>query len=156
MPPPLSDLTTPETIEAVTALQGAVTDSVVIAHQAAEAREQVRSADSAYLLAKVDEKLKQYNQQNMDTIASSMVEVINDALGKSPTRYFDASRIPLLCKSIMDLHENVKEVKQMMKKLPETFVSQEVFSPFRSVIYGLVSVCLLGIAGAILSLVLKQ
>lgn len=60
----------------------------------------------------IDQKLEILNKENMQGIAKA----INDALGKDPTRYVDVSRVPLLCKSVIDIRETINEIKNMIKE----------------------------------------
>lgn len=138
------------------------TAAIQTAAEAAAAQELARAADTAALLAHVDDRLKEYNKQNMSTIATSMVDVVNDALGKFPTRYFDASRIPLICQSILAIHEDVKQLSDMMKTDREAagtehekFVTKESFYPVRNIIYGMVGLVLTAFMTGLIILVFR-
>ncbi len=54
----------------------------------------------------------------------SLADIINDALGKNPSRYVDVSRIPLICKSIVDTAE-------ILRGLDKKFVSHDQFKPVK-------------------------
>ena len=88
-------------------------------------------------------------------------KVIKDALDdlfdekQSTQRFIDVSRIPLICKSIIDIHANISEIKGMMKDEAAKFVNQDQFYPVKSIVYGLVGLLLTGIIGSLLIIVLK-
>ena len=98
---------------------------VTTATDAASATERARTTDTEALLAHLEDKLEEHNQKNMATISEAMVEVVNDALGKLPTRYFDSSRIPLICKSIFNIEEKMSEQSQMLKDTQSKFVAKD-------------------------------
>tara|TARA_R110000868_G_C10972640_1_gene770715 strand:- start:36786 stop:37301 length:516 start_codon:yes stop_codon:yes gene_type:complete len=81
------------------------------ATNAARAVEDSRSADTASLLAQVDNHMMYQANKNALEMERTLTKIVEDALGKNPTRYIDVSRIPLICKSIMDISENMKELK---------------------------------------------
>ncbi len=49
-------------------------------------------------------------EKNKKDMHSSIVEVVGDALGQNPTRYVDVSRIPLICKSIIEMNAGIKDL----------------------------------------------
>src|SRR3990167_3268237 len=69
-------------------------------------------------------------------------------------RFIDLSRVPLICQSIVDIREDLKEIKQSIKDLDmknETYVREKDFTFWRNL---LVSGLLLSIAvGFIMNLV---
>ena len=49
-----------------------------------------------------------------------------------------------------------KEVSKINSKLESDFVTQDQFEPVKKIVYGLVSVVLLGVVGAVIALVIKK
>jgi len=47
------------------------------------------------------------------------------------------------------------EIKAIKEKLEKEYVTQDEFEPIRKVVYGLVSLILLSVVGAIIALILK-
>lgn len=64
----------------------------------------------------VAEKMVEQNAENIKTINQSIFKAVEDALGKTPSRYIDVTRIPLICKSILDIHENIKKIDGKLDK----------------------------------------
>lgn len=48
------------------------------------------------------------------------------------------------------------EVKDIRAKLEKEYVTQDQFEPIRKVVYGLVSITLLSVVGAVIALVLRK
>lgn len=82
-------------------------------------------------------------------VIAAIEEAVRNALSTDAKRYVDVSRVPLICQSIIQIHDNIKDIKDNM-------VTRESFSPVRNLVYGLVSLFLTGIAVALLALVIKQ
>lgn len=66
------------------------------------------------LLKKIDLHMAYQSEKNKQDMHESLVKIVGDALGENPTRYIDVSRIPLICKSIIDISESMKELKSIM------------------------------------------
>lgn len=49
----------------------------------------------------------------------------------------------------------LKEVEEIKLKLEQQYVSQDQFLPVRNVVYGLVTLILVGVVGALIALVIK-
>ena len=63
------------------------------------------------------------------------------------------TRIEVAIEQIRQLRTDVTEIKQ---KLDSNYVTKEEFSPVRQIVYGIVSLILLGVVGAVLALVVHQ
>ena len=89
-----------------------------------------------------------------EKITQSLSEALRDVFGEHQAsgRFIDVTRIPLLCKSVIDTNERIKEIND---KLDNRYVSVESFDPVKQLVYGLVSLILVGVVGAIIALVLK-
>lgn len=48
------------------------------------------------------------------------------------------------------------EIKEIKSKLERDYVTHDEFEPIRNVVYGLVSLTLLSVAGAVIALVLRK
>ena len=49
-----------------------------------------------------------------------------------------------------------KEVAEIKEQLGDKYVTQDQFAPVKSVVYGLVSVTLMAVVGAVIALVIKK
>ena len=129
------------------------------AASAAAAQEVARASDTASLLSKVDEHLKDYTKENARVMTKSIKEIVDDALGRSPARFSDASRIPLICKSIFDIHGNIIEIKDILKEAGERMFKVEMKLPQYDLsvklLFGFIGMILLAFAGSIIALVIK-
>lgn len=65
----------------------------------------------------------------------------------------DTSKIPLICHKINDINEHLASID---KHLETRFVTQESFGPVQKIVYGMVGLILLGVGGALLTLVVNQ
>lgn len=92
-----------------------------------------------------------------ENTTKSLVEALRQVFGEytEQQRFIDTKRIPLICKQIEDIHSNIADIKQMFKTADTRYVNQDVFWPVRTIVYGLTGVLLLGVGGALLSLIIK-
>jgi len=49
-----------------------------------------------------------------------------------------------------------KEVKDIREKLEDDYVTQDQFEPVKNIVYGMISVVLLAVIGAVVALVIKK
>ena len=96
-------------------------------------------------------EIQKRNDEHMTGILSNALREVFD-LHKESGRFIDISKIPLLCKSVIEIHENIKEIKN---KLDNKFVTIDMFSPVRMITYGLVGAILFAVIGALMMLVIK-
>ncbi len=123
------------------------TEHISAAQQAAIADELARAADSAALLAKVDEKLKGYNDQNKVFMKDTIVDVLEDVFGKEQSTYVVKNRVPLLCQSVVDIKQTIIEIKDMIMNNREesdeqhkSFITKDGFWPVKTIVYGSVGI----------------
>ena len=96
------------------------------------------------------------HNKNIDPAAvKSITEALKEVFGKGKEsqKFIDISRIPLICQSIIGIHENLKDINV---KLDNKFVTKESFSPVRNTVYGMIGIILTGVIIAIMSVVLKK
>lgn len=86
----------------------------------------------------------------LELIDSARIEASKLLERAPPTRgrFIDVSRVPLICQSIVQISEDIKEIRENM-------INKDQFSPVQKVVYGLVAVLLLGVIGAVLAMVLR-
>ncbi len=135
------------------------TDVILSAQEHAAAQEVARAADSAALLAKVDEHLQKTNQDNKEDMKRVMLDVLGNVFGKEESTYIVKNRVPLLCQSVVSIKSDITEIKEMIQDVMDKFVSHKEYDPFRSVvvwiIMGVSSIVGVAILGGLLSLILK-
>lgn len=104
-----------------------------------------------------------------NTSGESSVRVLADAISLAikendgDKRFIDLQRVPLICLSITGMHEDLKEIKEMIKEdrvksneAHETFITKDSFAPFKALVYGFVGLILIAVIGAWLSMVLPK
>ena len=91
---------------------------------------------------------------NVQALADAITKVLGE--NKDDQRFIDVTRIPLICLSITGIHENLKELKEMMKEMNTNFVNRETFKPVQYITYGLVSMIMTGVIGSLLTIVLRK
>ncbi len=165
----------PDPINPKEAAFDAGTKAIVTATEAAAAQEEARRLDTAALLSRVDEHLKQYTITNAEVMTESIKTIVSDALGRVKSRYVDTDRIPLLCQTIFAMQEKIedtnftmkdaiKELKDLLKenkeaseKQHDNFVTKTgEYWIVRTIVFTGVSVTLITVFTLILSSVLKK
>jgi septation ring formation regulator EzrA len=93
---------------------------------------------------------------NIEKSAREVLRVLAEE-GKGEKRFIDVSRIPLICQSIVNMGEDIREIKEGMKNLGELNIAMTKlsadFDPVRKIVYGIMAVLGLSVLGAILALV---
>ncbi len=82
-----------------------------------------------------------------------ITEAVQEAFsaGIEKGRFVDISRVPLICQSIIQIGKDITELKEVQAGL----VTQDQFVPVKIIAYGLVATMMIGVLGAVLSVVLK-
>src|SRR3990167_2652069 len=97
-------------------------------------------------------------EPNIEKEISSIAEAVK-RLEEGGGRFIDLSRVPLICQSIVDIREDLKEIKQNSKDLGELKIAMvklsSDFDPVRKVVYGIMTVVSLAFLGAVIALVLR-
>lgn len=108
---------------------------------------------------------KNTGEESVRILADAVSLAIRENSGDQ--RFLDLKRIPLICLSIAGMHDDLKEIKDMIKEdrlssaeAHETFLTKESFAqqiwPIRSIVYGLVSMILVAVAAAVISMVVIE
>lgn len=84
-----------------------------------------------------------------EALSTALRDVFGE--GVASGRFVDVSRIPLICKSVIDTNERLKEISD---KLDNKFVTKELFEPVRLIVYGLVGMIIVAVFGALIGMVL--
>ena len=84
-------------------------------------------------------------------------------------RLINISRVPLICQSIISIHQNLEGLKEDMKNIKGSFddgikdvkdrtdrkyVTKESFSPIQALVYGFTAIILIAVIGAIVGMVI--
>lgn len=90
-----------------------------------------------------------------ESISKALADALRDVFGENQNsgRFVDVTRIPLICKSIIDTNKRLENIET---KLDGKYVTNEAFSPVKSIVYGMVSLVLLAVAGALVALVIRK
>lgn len=93
-------------------------------------------------------------ERSDEKITKILGQALEDVFGEhqASKRFIDVTRIPLLCKSIIDTNTRLENIET---KLDAKYVTNEAFSPVKNLVYGLVTLILTAVIGAILVLVIK-
>ena len=83
-----------------------------------------------------------------------LAEALRQVFGENQEsqRFVDVSRIPLICKNINDMHENIKEIND---KLDTKFINNDQFWPVKTLVYGATGIILVAVFSALIYLVIK-
>lgn len=119
-------------------------------------------SDAVHTAEDLVHKATQTAERLMDDSEERTTKALADALrevfgeNQDARRFVDITRIPLICQSITGIDKTLTELKDMMEKNNENFVSQDAFMPIKYIVYGLVGMIMTGVIGALLTLVLRQ
>ena len=93
--------------------------------------------------------------QEHNATVKALSESLRDVFGEleDSKRLIDVTRIPLICKSIIDTNTKINEINN---KLDTKFVTVEAFLPVQKLVYGLVGIILLAVVGALVGLVVMR
>ena len=88
-------------------------------------------------------------------VKNLLAEALRDAFGEheASKRFVDVTRIPLLCKSIIDTNKRLENIESM---LSDKYVTKEAFTPIKSLVYGATGLILVSVVGALLTLVVMR
>lgn len=65
----------------------------------------------------------------------------------------DKVKLALIQQDLTYIKANVDDIKD---KMENNYVTQEEFKPIRNIVYGMVTLILTGVVGALLALIIKQ
>jgi hypothetical protein len=65
----------------------------------------------------------------------------------------DKVKLALMQQDLAYIKANVDDIKD---KMENNYVTQEEFKPIRNIVYGMVTLILTGVVGALLALIIKQ
>lgn len=101
-----------------------------------------------------DSEQKKFDMNTIRVLADAVTHAIGESEGDK--RFIDLKRVPLICLSITKMHEDIKEIKDMIKETHGKFVTHESFNPIKSIVYGVVGLALTTVVIAGLSMVIRQ
>ena len=84
----------------------------------------------------------------LEQTRSDAAKLLADSTIVAP-RFVDVSRVPLICQSIVGIHDSLKEIREGM-------VTQVEFKPIKSIVFGLVGLILIAVVVALLGLVVLK
>lgn len=107
------------------------------------------------IIEKAKDAVQSFSEHDLEKTTQALSDALREVFGENTRsqRFVDVTRIPLICKSIVDTNERLKEIKD---RLDTKFVTVEAFTPVRNVVYGLVSLILVAIVGALLAVVIQK
>lgn len=96
-------------------------------------------------------------QAIQDSTTQSFIEAIKQAFGSytDQQRFIDLKQVPLLCKQVLSIHDDIKEIKEMMRTNDARYVNQDQFAVVKALSYGLAGAVLSGFVAALLALVFR-
>lgn len=125
-------------------------ESVDAVKQATKAALAVEEARNKQIL----DALKESDERTTKVVSDALRDVFGEH--QSTGRFIDVARIPLICKSILDINGSMKEIKDMFTTVDKRYVNQDQFVLVKNIVYGLCGTILLGFIGTLLTLVFKR
>ena len=93
------------------------------------------------------------DERTTATLAAALREVFGE--NRDARRFVDITRIPLICQSIVGIHSELKDLKQMVKETDGKHISREEFWPVKTIVYSGVGITLTAVIGALIALVIR-
>ena len=123
-----------------------VQDATIVAQKVVS-----KATETAAELAAIKEER---DERMTGVLSNALREVFGDFETKG--RFIDINRIPLICQSIIRIHEDIKEINKSIKESNAINVSQKEFWPVKTLIYSLVGIILSGFITGLIILVWKM
>ena len=122
------------------------------AHSASLVSDAVKTAED--LINRATKRSQELMEESEARMGKLLTDALKDVFGEhqSSGRFVDVSKIPLLCKSVIDIDANLKELKGMMNALDGRYASKLT----EKIVYGLVALILVSVFGALLTLIFRQ
>lgn len=94
-------------------------------------------------------------EKSQEETTKYLADALREVFGENQDarRFVDVTRIPLICNSIIGIHEELKELKEIMKDSHNKFVNQDQFFPVRSIVFGIAGILGVASMGAVLKLI---
>ena len=93
------------------------------------------------------DKVREAQMLSVMTKALENTFNLEDSSGQK--RFLDITRVPLICQSIVGIHQSLEDIKKNM-------VSQESFWPVKTIVYGGVGIILTAVMTALVYLVVNH
>jgi len=104
------------------------------------------------------------DQESITILAKAVSKAIGENEGNK--RFIDLERIPLICLSISNISKALDDIKIMITsnrtesdEQHKSFLTKEAFQlefgPIKSVVFGVVGLALIAMAGAVIALIIK-
>lgn len=114
-----------------------------------QARSESAAAESVNATAVAKEaEQKAAEAQMLAVVTKAFEATFNITDNNGQKRFLDVTRVPLICQSIVGIHQTLENMQQNM-------VTQEAFWPVKTLVYGVVGLMLTGMMTAILALALR-
>lgn len=126
-------------------------DAKIAAENAIDAAKDAATAVEVSRIAQAALTQSESDKRVIGLISESLRQVFGE--NQNAGRFVDVSRIPLICQNINIIHENMKEMKEIIS---EKLVSKEQFSLVQKIVYGLVSLIVTGFIGALLAMIYQK
>lgn len=94
---------------------------------------------------KTDRRRKNDRRENLEPVSESEQSMLNLVQNK---RFLDLERVPLIC-------NDIALIKKMLEDQKGSLVTQDQFWPVKTLVYGIVSLMLIAIVGALMTLVIQ-
>lgn len=110
--------------------------------------------DAAKIVERAADVAKELVTSTNNRITTSLADALREVFGEheDAKRFVDVTRIPLICKSIIDMSKSIEDINT---KLDTKLVNQDQFTPVKQLVYGLVALILVAVVGAVLTIVIK-
>lgn len=109
-----------------------------------------KSDEAVAATATAQEAIERSREAQMaSAVASAVKDVFALENDNGQKRFIDISRVPLICQSIIGIHQSLDDIKENM-------VNHDEFWPVKTLVYGIVGLMLTGVVGALLLLILKN
>lgn len=141
-------------------IQDLIKESAQTAASAATAAA-LQAIEVAKHATEVVNKKIEHEQSQEERTTNALAEALREVFGENQKsqRFIDTSRIPLICKSIYDMHEKIERLLEWMEKSEERnddrYVNKDQWWPVKTIVYSGVGLALVALASAVITSVLQ-
>ncbi len=111
-----------------------------------------------HVVDKASETAKHLLEHDQRRTTTALADALRQVFGENidSGRFIDVSKIPLICRSITDMHTNLAEMKLMMKEERANYISKEEFWPVRTIVFSGVGLVLVAVVGAFMTIIIQK
>lgn len=132
-------------------------DVVIKAAEAARDVSNTAGTVAAEVVVEAARAAKTVAQHSDERTTQALADALREVFGENQrsNRFIDVSRIPLICMNINGIHESLGKLVRWTEDADARYVNQDQYEPVKKAMYGLITLILIAVVGAIMALIIK-